>query len=291
MALGIIANENRDSGFEFSMNAAAMIADMGETVIVDNSFADTPLGRDRHVTVGSYADCKLIFCMGGDGSFLTAVHDHYTKEIPFIGVNLGSIGFLTEIQPEQFSDALERILAGNYHVENRIQLEVAHSGKNSNLKNTGVCVNDVVVSRGAQLNIFSIDLFVDGDYIERISGDGIIMSTAMGSTAYSLAAGGPIVKPEMDLFLLTPICPHTLHNRSYVVKDTSIVELCLSEFSNPPVLALDGRIYSDIESGDKIFIRKSDSPMKIAKLGYQSFYQTIRQKIHARGSFYEDEQK
>lgn len=291
MALGIIANGDRDIDYAFSKQAAALILEYGETAIVDSIFADTALGRDENVTVASYEDCSLIFCIGGDGTLLAAVHDHYTKEIPFIGVNLGSIGFLTEIQPEQFPEALRRIIAKDYEVENRIQLSVAHFDKNRRQKSAGVCMNDVAVARGAQLNIFSTDMFVDGDHVEMLSGDGIVISTPTGSTAYSLAAGGPIVKPELDLFLLTPICPHTLHNRSYVVKDTCTIELHLSTFEHAPVLALDGRKYSDIDPFDRIVVKKADSPMKIARLGYQSFYQTIRQKIHARGSFYEDEQK
>ena len=291
MALGIIANGERDIDFVFSRKAAALISECGETAIVDSSFADTALGNDENITVASYEKCSLIFCIGGDGTLLAAVHDHYTKEIPFIGVNLGSIGFLTEIQPEQFPEALKRIVSGNYEVENRIQLYVSHYDRNRRQKSAGVCMNDAAVTRGAQLNIFSTDLFVDGDHVERLSGDGIVISTPTGSTAYSLAAGGPIVKPELELFLLTPICPHTLHNRSYVVKDTSTVELRLGDFKHSPVLALDGRKYSDIDPFDRIIIKKADSPMKIARLGYQNFYQTIRQKIHARGNFYEDEQK
>ena len=291
MALGIIANGDRDIDFAFSKKAAALIHACGEKAIVDCSFADTSLGRDENITIASYEDCSLIFCIGGDGTLLAAVHDHYTKEIPFIGVNLGSIGFLTEIQPDQFPEALQRIISGDYEVEKRIQLYVSHFDKNRRLKSEGVCMNDVAVARGAQLNIFSTDMFVDGDHVERLSGDGIVISTPTGSTAYSLAAGGPIVKPELDLFLLTPICPHTLHNRSYVVKDTSIVELRLADFAHAPVLALDGRKYSDIDPYDRVVVKKAESPMTIACLGYQNFYQTIRQKIHARGSFYEDEQK
>ena len=291
MVLGIIANGDRDIDFVFSRHAAAMIREKGAAAVVDKSFANTALGLDPNVTVSGYEGCDLIFCVGGDGTLLNAVHEHYSKGIPFIGVNQGSIGFLTQIQPEQFSEALDQVLCGEYSIEDRMQLDVSVYDKNGREKTCGICMNDVVIARGQLLRVFSMDLFVDGDYVECLSGDGVILSTPTGSTAYSLAAGGPIVKPELDVFLVTPICPHTLHNRSYVVSKDSVVELRIAQFSEPPLISLDGRNAISVDHHDRIVVKKSDSPMRIARLGHINFYQTIRQKIHARGSFYEDEQK
>ena len=291
MVFGIVANGSRDKDFAFSRKAAAEIKAKGSSTVVDGSFANTALGTDLNVEVADYSHCDLIFCIGGDGTLLAAVHDHYTKGIPFIGVNLGSIGFLTEIQPEDFSEALDKILAGKFTITNRMQLDVAVFDKDGRKKSSGVCMNDVVIARGQLLRIFSMDFFVDGDYAECISGDGVIISTPIGSTAYSLAAGGPILKPELDVFLVTPICPHTLHNRSYVVSQESSVEVRLSTFTEPPMLSLDGRNGVALDPFDRITVKKSDAPMLLAQLGYGSFYQSVRKKIHARGSFYEDEQK
>jgi len=291
MVFGIVANGLRDLDFSFSKKAAAEIRKKGSTVIVDQSYANTALGTDPNVTVADYSQCDLLFCMGGDGTLLAAVHDNYEKKIPFIGVNLGSIGFMTEIQPEDFSEALDKILSEGFTIGNRIQLDVSVFDKNGRQKSTGVCMNDVVIARGQLLRIFSLGLFIDGDYAECISGDGVIISTPIGSTAYSLAAGGPIIKPELDMFIVTPICPHTLHNRSYVVSQNSTVEIRLSTFSEPPMLSLDGRNGVSLEPYDRIIVKKSAHPMMIAQLGHRNFYQTVRQKIHERGSFYEDEQK
>ena len=291
MVFGIVANVERDIDFAFSRKAAAAIVMRGSTTIVDDHFANTSLGRDPNVVLGDYEKCDLIFCIGGDGTFLAAVHDHFEKSIPFIGVNLGSIGFLAEIHPEQFIQALDQLLSGDYTLDHRMQLDACVYDQYGRLKSSGVCMNDVVIARGQLLHVFPIDLFVDGDYAERISGDGVILSTPIGSTAYSLSAGGPIVKPELEVFLVTPICPHTLHNRSYIVAGESEVELRLSAFSKPPILSLDGRNDVSLDPNDRITVKRSQSPIRIAKLGYSSFYQTIRQKIHARGSFYEDEQE
>ena len=291
MIFGIIANGDRDIDFVFSRYAAKLIREAGCEVVVDPSFQHTSLGTDPHVTVSGYENCDLIFCIGGDGTFLVAVHEHFAKEKPFIGINQGSIGFLTEIQPEQFPEALKRLINKDYTIDDRMQLDVSVYDKNGHRKTEGICMNDVVIARGQLLKVFSMDLFVDGDYVECLSGDGVILSTPTGSTAYSLAAGGPIVKPEIDVILITPICPHTLHNRSYVVSPDSKVELRIATYSEPPLISLDGRNGVPLELRDRIVVSRSNTPMKIARLGELSFYQTIRKKIHARGSFYEDEQK
>ena len=291
MNFGIISNKDKDKDYSFARHAAALIRERGSIATIDNGYDGTPLGSDSNVTKAGYDKCDLLFSIGGDGSFLAAVHHHYAKDIPIIGINLGSIGFLTEIHPDQFEDALDRILAGQYTIENRIQLEVTVKDKDGHDKGGGVCLNDVVIARGYLLHLLTVDLLIDGDYVERLSGDGVILSTPTGSTAYSLAAGGPIIKPELTCFLVTPICPHTLHNRSYVVSEDSIVEIRMRDFHERPLLSVDGRNDIELEPLDSVFVRKSDYPMKIAKIGYSNFYQTIRQKIRARGSFYEDSQK
>jgi NAD+ kinase len=219
MNFGIISNKDKDKDFSFARHAAAVIRSRGSAAIIDNGYDGTPLGSDPNVMKSGYDACDLLFSIGGDGSFLSAVHHHYAKDIPIIGINLGSIGFLTEIHPDQFEDALDRILAGQFTIENRIQLDVTVKDKDGREKGRGVCLNDVVIARGYLLHLLTVDLLIDGDYVERLSGDGVILSTPTGSTAYSLAAGGPIIKPELTCFLVTPICPHTLHNRSYVVSE------------------------------------------------------------------------
>jgi NAD+ kinase len=291
MRFGIISNEVKDSDFVFARKAASLIVSRGSIAVADESYQNTLLGTDANILISLYDSCDVIFCIGGDGTFLSAVHDHHAKDVPIVGVNLGSIGFLTEIQPEQFEDALDRFIEGRFFVENRIQLDVTVMDKDGNEKGRGLCLNDAVIARGYLLRVLTVDLFIDGDYVERLSGDGVIMSSPTGSTAYSLAAGGPIVKPELAVFLVTPICPHTLHNRSYVVAEESVVEIRLKDFAERPILSLDGRNDIELNPLDRIFVKKADRPMKIARLGYTNFYQTIRQKIRARGSFYEDGQK
>jgi NAD+ kinase len=291
MRLGIISNREKDPDYTFARFAADKIIQHGSIAIVDEFYSDTELGKDTNVIVDAYEQCDLIFCIGGDGTFLSAVHDHFLKNVPIIGINLGSIGFLTEIYPDQFEDALKRIHDDEFSIENRMQLEVTVVSESGEIKGSGICLNDAVVARGFLLHVLTLDLFIDNDYVERLSGDGVILSTSTGSTAYALAAGGPIVKPEMNVILVTPICPHTLHNRSYVVTEDSLVEIRIKKFSERPILSMDGRNEIDLDPLDRILVRKSKHSIKIAHIGYANFYQTVRQKIRARGSFYEDGEK
>jgi NAD+ kinase len=291
MRFGIISNLDKDPQYAFARYAASKIKAMGSQAVIDEYYAGSELASDPNTVLAVYDNCDLIFCIGGDGTFLSAVHDHFLKDVPIIGVNLGSIGFLTEIQPEEFDDALVRIHRNEYRIEKRLQLEATVIRDDGTVKGQGICLNDAVVARGHLLHVFTLDLFIDDDYVERISGDGVIISTPTGSTAYSLAAGGPIIKPDLRTLLVTPICPHTLHSRCYVVSEDSRVEIHLKKFIEPPILCFDGRNEIELDPGDRIVFTKSSHSMKVARVGHSNYYQTIRQKIRARGSFYEDGEK
>ncbi len=291
MRFGIISNQDKDPQYAFARYAASKIKAMGSQAIIDDYYADSELARDPNTIMAAYDDCDIIFCFGGDGTFLSAVHDHFLKDVPIIGVNLGSIGFLTEIQPDEFDEALVLIHRKEYRIEKRLQLEATVFREDGTVKGKGICLNDAVVARGQLLHVFTIDLFIDDDYVERISGDGVIISTPTGSTAYSLAAGGPIIKPDLRTLLVTPICPHTLHSRCYVVSEDSRVEIHLKKFIEPPILCFDGRNEIILDSDDRIVCTKSSHSMKVARIGHSNYYQTIRKKIRARGSFYEDGEK
>ncbi|MBR3058615.1 MAG: NAD(+)/NADH kinase [Clostridiales bacterium] len=292
MRFGIVVNEDKDPGYAFSKHAVEVLNSRGCEVVFDPYYTDNPeIVGIPGIQIDDYSTCDVLFSMGGDGTFLRTVHKFVKGSLPIIGVNLGSIGFLTEIHKEDFEDAVDRLIAGKYTLENRTQIDVTLCSEDGTVKEHGLCLNDAVIARGANLHVVNLDLLIDHDYVERLSGDGVILSTAMGSTAYCLAAGGPIVKPEMDIFMVTPICPHTLHNRSYVVSGDSTVEIIIGRFSEPPILSLDGRPNITLDHHDRIILKKSETPVVVAKIGYKNFYQTVRQKIRARGSFYEDGEK
>ncbi|MBO4495545.1 MAG: NAD(+)/NADH kinase [Clostridiales bacterium] len=291
MRFGIVVNEDKDPGYAFAKHAVEVLKSRDCEVVLDPSYKDTDLAKEEGVIIDEFSSCDMLFSMGGDGTFLRTVHRFVNESIPIIGVNLGSIGFLTEIQKEDFEDAVDRLLDGKYTLEARSQLDVTLCSEDGTVKEHGLCLNDAVIARGVNMHVVNLDLLIDHDYVERLSGDGVILSTAMGSTAYCLAAGGPIVKPELDVFMVTPICPHTLHNRSYVVSGDSVIEITIGRFSDAPILSLDGRPNIMLEYHDRIVLKKAVTPVVVAKIGYKNFYQTVRQKIRARGSFYEDGEK
>ena len=221
MKFGFQINEEKDPNFDFSAYAIDVIQSKGGEVVLSDTYIDTRLKDIPGVTFATYEDCDIIFSLGGDGTFLRAAQKYLKYNVPMIGVNLGSIGFMTEITKEDFEDAVDRLMAGKYTRELRSQLDVTLMSEDGTVKEHGVCLNDAVIARGLNMHVVTLDLLIDHDHVERLSGDGVILSTATGSTAYCLAAGGPIVKPELDIFMVTPICPHTLHNRTYIVSGDS----------------------------------------------------------------------
>ena len=144
-------------------------------------------------------------------------------------------------------------------------------------------MNDAVVSRGGISRILTVDLYLDGHHVETVPGDGIIVSSPTGSTGYSLSAGGPIIRPDLGLLLVTPICPHTLHNRSYITSNDGEVVIVIGNYPYHPVLTVDGRVETVLEQGDRILVRRAEKPLRLLRLGATDFYSSLPGKIYARG--------
>ncbi len=232
---------------------------------------------------GNLDTCQLILCLGGDGTFLSVVGNHHALGIPIIGVNLGSLGFLAEIQPENLEASLDDLVAARFYIEERMLIEASFMNGDDQIKSTQTALNDVVVSRGGISRILTTVLSIDGQTVERIPGDGIIVSTPTGSTGYSLSAGGPIIQPELALMVVTPICPHTLHNRSYVVPATSEVGVGILDYPFTAVVSIDGRPAGAMSASDRILVRRAPHTMKLAKLSATGFYERLPGKISERG--------
>jgi len=225
----------------------------------------------------------LLICMGGDGTFLSAVHLDGCDRTPIIGVNLGSVGFLPEILPDSLPRAIRRLICGEYHLEQRMMLEVQCFNAEQELLEEGFALNDAVISRGGKSRILTLELTINQEVVDRIPGDGLIVSTPTGSTAYSLSSGGPIIHPELALILITPICPHTLHNRSYIASDSSRVAVKICDYPYQSLLAIDGRQEIYLNNGSTVVIHRSSRSLRLIRLGNDDFYATLPQKIQARG--------
>jgi len=250
-----------------------------------------PLFRKKaHVSIIDISDesesedltADLAFVFGGDGAILAASRKLSSKQIPIIGVHLGKFGFLAELTIKEIRQSLEKIFAGEYVVSQRMLLTCRLIRSKQIIKVTPG-LNDAVISRASLSRLISIKLYINGKEVTTYSSDGLIVSTPSGSTAHSLAAGGPIVAPDIDAFIITPICPHTLTNRPLVVSGDSKIEMEQVSDSEGVGLTIDGQIYTDIMAGDKIIVEKAKERVLLVDTQTRTFYDVLREKLNWRG--------
>ena len=221
----------------------------------------------------------MVLVLGGDGTLLSAARLLEGTNQPILGINLGSLGFLTELGLEEIFGSLERVLEGEYTIESRVRLEASLHRAGEQIGHYQV-LNDVVINKGALARIIDLETFVDGQKVTNYQADGLIISTPTGSTAYSLAAGGPIIEPTLDVFVISPICPHTLTNRPLVIPGGSRVELCLLSDSGAVFLTLDGQEGTRLKQGDCVRVHASDKKVNLIRTGVRNFYEVLSAKLH-----------
>ena len=215
---------------------------------------------------------QLVLGLGGDGTILSLARDTAGTGIPILGINLGRVGFLAELTPELVLEALPRILAGEYWIETRIAVEARW--KEGNSERVHLAVNEVALARGASTRAIRVAVSIDREHYLTHTADGVIISTATGSTAYSLAAGGPIIYPESHDLLVTPVAPHLHIGRSMIVPGTSVVELELWG-DREAMLAIDGQTECPFQIGDKVEIRRSAKRCRFVRLGPQNYFYAV----------------
>ena len=292
MNYGICSNGSRDTGYETAIKTAKILSSLGATPVFE-------LGMDQEcpdlksipgVVFEDFSkiDIKTIISIGGDGTFLSKVAKYRDLNTDFIGINMGSIGFLNEIHNEDLEQDLAQLVSGNYDTIDRTQLKCDVFNKDGNLKGSSVCLNDIIIVRGAKPHITTLVLSIDGQIIERFRGDGLVVATATGSSAYSLSAGGPILMPNMQDIIVTPICSHTLNGYTYVATSESEIKISLEAIETAPLICPDGRDFVELESYDSIVIRTYDKVLKTVCLKKDSFFSNVRKKIVQRGYFYEN---
>ncbi len=224
-------------------------------------------------------DVDIILVLGGDGTLLAAARLLEEVDIPILGINLGSMGFLTEVSLDDIYVNLEKVIEEDFFIEERMRLK-AGLMRGKDLIAEFMVLNDVVINKGALARIIDMETLVDGESVTTFNADGLIISTPTGSTAYSLAAGGPIVEPNLDIIIISPICPHTLTNRPLVVSGGSEVEVVLVSDSGRVYLTLDGQEGLGLEEGDRIRIKASERRVRLIRTGHKSFFEVLRTKLH-----------
>ena len=277
----VIANSTREGALTTAGFIRDYLENLGIACVVD---AGTPrLDRDGYTyreQVSPQVDCIIV--LGGDGTLLQAAVDLAELDIPFLGINMGTLGFLTEVNKDGIKSALEKLIREEFTIEKRMML-LGRSYEAETVKDETRALNDIVITRRGSLQIINFNIYVNGQLLHRFHGYGVIVATPTGSTGYSLSAGGPIVEPKAELILLTPICPHSMHNRSIVLssKDRVTVEIESSrDGETQEVEAIfDGCHKVLLRTGEKIEIRKSKKTTGIVKLSQVSFLEVLHRKL------------
>jgi NAD+ kinase len=220
----------------------------------------------------------LVIVLGGDGTLLSVARAASDRPVPILGVNLGTLGFLTEITLDELFAALERVLAGEVRVEARMRLDVRALREGRELGRF-LALNDAVLTQADLARMIDLETRADGSEVTTYHADGLIVATPTGSTAYSLSAGGPIVLPQLEAFLLTPICPHTLTQRPLVLPYSSHIEICVRS-RNEVQLTVDGQEGIALREGDVVSVRRSDHPVRLIASPFRSHFEILREKFH-----------
>lgn len=222
--------------------------------------------------------CDLVIVLGGDGTFLSVARVLAPFRVPVIGVNQGHLGFLTQVPREQMTQVLNGMLSGKYLPEERILLETSLVREGETVT-TSLALNDVVLSRGGAGQMIEFEVFIDREFVYTQRSDGLIVSTPTGSTAYALAAGGPIMQASLRAFTLVPICPQSMTNRPIAVADTCEIEILITKSGDARV-HFDGQSFFDVQNFDRIRIHRYRHPLRVLHPTDYQYYKTLRQKLH-----------
>jgi NAD+ kinase len=248
----------------------------GKKVYVENGLAHAGAQTCNKKQMATKAD--LIISLGGDGTLLNIAPLVERPEVPVLGVNLGGLGFITEVAVDELESVLSKTLEGDYEVEKRMTLEIRAIGKKRRSHKFRV-LNDAVIAKGARSRIIDLETYVGDDYLCTYRADGLIISTPTGSTAYSLAAAGPILEPTLGAIVLAPICPHTLTNRPIVVPSNATIRVTLRSFGDTVILSPDGQQGVRLNNGDKVEARDYGMPVSLIRLPSRSYYEILREKL------------
>ncbi len=278
MKIGIVAKNNIEEPFEITKKLSKWLKKKGVEVYVEKE-----LGKKiRHPNLVDRAEIPelvdIILVFGGDGTFLGMARLACKHGTPILGINLGGLGFLTEVTVDELYPMMERIISGDYEVEERQMLLTTIRRGKRNIGKYEV-LNDVVINKGAVARIIDLAIYIEDSHVTTYRADGIILSTPTGSTAYSLSAGGPIVHPKIPVTIITPICPHTLTNRPLVVSSDMKVEIKVTTQEPDTYLTLDGQIGVRLKTGDVIEVRRTDTFVKLIKSPFRDFFTILKTKL------------
>jgi NAD+ kinase len=281
--IGIILKKNKPEGIELAAKLIPWFEDRGIEYFFEDETAKE-LGSDRGFQKPEIpGQVDLMIVLGGDGTLLSVARLVGNCSVPILGVNLGSLGFLTEITIEELFPMLEKIMAGDYELEERMMLTASIFRHGERITEYSA-LNDVVINKGAIARIIDLETTIDKQYLTLYRVDGLIISTPTGSTGYSLAAAGPIVHPTVQAMILTPICPFTLNNRPIIIPDKSKVKVTLKTENVDHLLTLDGQVSFALKAGDVVQVERAKNCTHLIKSPYRDYYEVVRTKLQWSGT-------
>ena len=279
----IITNRDKDQNLRFTEEIVQYLKEHGKKCQVQQ--AERRVEGEYHYTDPALIpeDTQCILVLGGDGTLLQAARDVVHREIPMLGINLGTLGFLAEIDKTSIYTALDKLFADDYEIEERMML-TGTVWRGDKITGQDVALNDIVISRvGPPLRVIGFNNYVNDGYLNSYNAHGIIIATPTGSTGYSLSCGGPIISPNAAMTVMTPIAPHTLNTRSIIFPEDDVITVELGEgrrqIQENGLASFDGDVEVPMSTGDRIVIKKASVSVKILKLNHLSFVEVLRQKM------------
>ena len=247
-------------------------------VILDTTSAILLGGQGGYQKTQLANKADVLLVLGGDGTMLTAARLAGERSIPILGVNMGGLGFLTEVRLEYLYPSLERVFANDFVLDERLMLQT-HVQRHGETVARGVVLNDVVISKGTLARMIELKIAIQGRFVTNLRGDGLIVSSPTGSTAYSLSAGGPIINPAVHSLILTPICPHTLTHRPLIVPDNVEIDVTLTSKDDGAMATLDGQVGVAMTRGDTVEIKVSEHRTRLIRFPESGYYEVLREKL------------
>ena len=270
--VGVLWNSSKPEGLDTARRVLSVLKSKGVSYSVDENLSDT-FGELERMDRSSFSDCEMLIVLGGDGTILRALDYAIPGDLPILGVNIGRLGFLCEVERGDVEEDLCRVLDGGYAVDERMTMCIEGFDEQRFF-----ALNEVVIDRSTpEVRILSLEYAANGTTVNHISGDGLIVATATGSTAYSLSAGGPILAPGLDCFVLTPICPHMLNVRPVVLSASDRITVRLTDDRNGARAVLDSRKYIPIQ--EEIVIRRSERNARFIRLHNRNYFDLLRGKL------------
>ena len=278
--VGLIGKAAGDGVAETLQTLAGYLQQIGTEIRLDEGIAGL-LGDNNHPVLTRTelaSTCDLAIIVGGDGTLLNAARSLAEADTAVLGVNLGRLGFLVDVSPDEMTHQLDRIMAGNFSQEDRSLLHAAVS-RDGQVLSESTALNDVIVHKRDIARMIELDTWIDGHFLNTNRSDGLIVATPTGSTAYALSGGGPIVHPRLAAITLVPICPHTLSNRPVVIDDASVVEIILHEGTLEATVSCDGQVSQPLQSGDHVTVRKHSHALRLLHPTDHEYFTVLRKKL------------